>query len=79
MEPRASSRPYLRVPLVLVPDEPQLGVGGHGVVGADVTVEQGTLDPDGLAGQDPVPLKVHRPVDAPVHWGENTEGSSFSI
>ena len=63
---------YLGVPLVLVPDEPQLGVGGHGVVGADVAVEQGTLDPDGLPRQNPVPLQVHRPVDAPVHWGERT-------
>ena len=63
-------RAYLRVPFVLVPDEPQLGVGGHGVVGADVAVEQGTLHPDGLPGQNPVALEVHRPVDAAVHCGE---------
>lgn len=58
---------HLCVSLVLVPDEAELGVGGHGVVGSDVAVEQGTFDPDRLAGQDVVLLQVHGPVDATVH------------
>lgn len=35
----------LRVPFVFVPDEPELGALGHGVVGPDVAVEQGALHP----------------------------------
>lgn len=62
----------LRVAFVLVPDQSQLAVLGHGVVGSDVTVEQGTLDPHRLAGKHSVPLQVHRPVDAAVHCRGST-------
>lgn len=58
---------HLGVAFVLVPNEAQLGVGGHGVVGSDVAVEQGTFDPDRFSGQDVVLLQIHRPVDASVH------------
>lgn len=53
---------YLCISFVPVPDEAQLGVGGHGVVGSYVTVEQGTFDPDRLTRQNVVLLQIHRPV-----------------
>lgn len=68
-----SIEPHLRVALVLVPDEAQLGVGGHGVVGSDVAVEQGTFDPDWFPSQDVVLLQIHRPVDATVHCRGETD------
>lgn len=58
---------YLCISFVLVPDEAQLGVGGHGVVGSNVAVEQGTFHPNRLAGQNMVLLQIHGPVDASVH------------
>lgn len=64
---------YLCVSFVLVPDEAQLGVGGHGVVGSDVAVEQGTFDPNRLAGQNMVLLQIHRPVNASVHCKQEKE------
>lgn len=67
-------RSYLSISFVLVPDEAQLGVGCHGVVGSDVAVEQGTFHPDRFIGQNVVLLQVHRPVDASVHCRERTDG-----
>lgn len=59
--------PYLSVSFVLVPDEPQLGVGGHAVVGSDVAVEQSALHPDRFTCQNMVLFQIHRPVEAAVH------------
>lgn len=61
---------YLRISFVLVPDEAQLGVGGHRVVGSDVAVEQGTFHPNRLASQNVVLLQIHGPVYASVHCEE---------
>lgn len=69
---------YLCVSLVLVPDEAQLGVHGHGVVCPDVAVEQGTFDLDRLTGQNMVLLQIHRPVYASVHC-ENREKNQKNI
>lgn len=58
---------YLCISFVFVPDEAQLGVGGHCVVGSDVAVEQGTFHPDRLTSQNVVLLQIHGPVDAAIH------------
>lgn len=63
----SSAPPYLSVSFVLVPDEPQLGVGGHAVVGSDVAVEQSALHPDRFTCQNMVLFQIHRPVEAAVH------------
>ncbi len=60
----------LGVALVPVPDEPQLGILGHAVVGAYVAVEESALHPQRLSGQHTVRLQVHRPVYTAVHCGE---------
>lgn len=64
---------YLCISFVLIPDEAQFGVGGHGVVGSDVAVEQGTFHPNGFTGQNMVLLQIHWPVYASIHCEEKKE------
>lgn len=69
-----TSDAHLCIAFVLVPDEAQLGVCGHGVVGSDVAVEQGTFNSNRLTSQYVVLLQIHRPVNASIHCeGEHRE------
>lgn len=60
---------FLRITLVPVPDESQLGVLGHAVVSADVAVEESTFHPQRLSGQHAVRFQVHRPVYTSIDCG----------
>lgn len=60
---------FLRITLVPVPDESQLGVLGNAVVSADVAVEESTFHPQRFSGQHAVRLQVHRPVYTSIHCG----------
>lgn len=71
------SRSHLCISFVLVPDEAQLGVGRHGVVGSDVAVEQGTFHPDRFVGQNVVLLEIHGPVYASVHCKQRNRGRNI--
>lgn len=58
----------------LVPHEAEAGRLGVRVVGPDVAVEEGALDPHWLPQEDPVFQVVHRPIGATLYCKRNRAG-----